>query len=135
MIARILNTRIRDEIGISFNGSIDINGTSNVFTVPAGTYRVFASAPVYVLNRGCIRLMTTPGGIELVRGQTNYGVTNTMGYFFTLSGVFSLTTSTGLYIEQNTPQATSNDSQALGVSLGISGLNEMYTMVELTKLA
>ena len=114
-------------------GSNTITGSSlssNRFTLPSGTYRIFASAPTYACNLHKARLKNITDnnepliGTSEVSNQTYNGATRSF-----ISGIFSIASSKTFEI-QHWCQTTLSFGQAVN-----SGAVEIYTVVELWKVA
>jgi hypothetical protein len=118
---RTLNTTI---------GSNTITGSSllsNQFTLPSGTYRIFATAPAFGVNRhkGKLRNITDAS-------DTLIGTNGNAGHdFSTISGVFTITSSKTFEIQHQCQ--TSSNTNGFGLESNF-GVVEIYTQVELWKL-
>lgn len=113
-------------------GTNSISGSSlasNQFTLPAGTYRIFASAPTYAVNKHKTRLRNITDSVDTLLGtsehsdQTYNGATRSF-----IAGIFTISSQKTFEI-QHQCQTTQNFGQASSF-----GVNEIYTVVELWKL-
>lgn len=124
---RALNTVVTDEIGITGLVSNEVRG------VPAGTYRVRASAPAFKTNAHQLRL-ETDAGTRLVQGTSEFSNASS-SYATTRSsveGTFTLAASDDLYLihEVNTTQNTNG----LGVPANLEPV-EVYAELILERIA
>lgn len=124
---RTLNTTI---------GSNTITGSSllnNQFTLPSGTYRIFATAPAFAINRHKAKLRNITDSSDTLLGTSNYAsATGTAHSDSLIKGIFTITSSKTFEI-QHQCQTTSTDTRGFGVESNFS-VNEIYTQVELWKL-
>lgn len=114
-------------------GNNTISGSSlasNQFILPAGTYRISASAPSYACNTHKAKLRNITDSTDTILGtsetsnQTYNGATRSF-----IFGIFTITSQKTFEI-QHQCQSTQN----FGSSTSF-GVNEIYTVVELWKLA
>lgn len=122
---RVLNTSV-------YNNITGASGpSSNQVTLPAGTYDVEASAPVFAVNRAKIWLRTS-GGTVLVVGDQAYAVAaSNGGGICRLKGRFTLASSTAIEIAQYVE--VTKASNGLGIEAS-SGQVEIYAQLWITKL-
>lgn len=124
---RTLNTTI---------GSNTITGSSllnNQFTLPSGTYRIFATAPAYIVNRHKAKLRNITDASDTLIGTSEYAPSS--GTVVTLSlirGIFTITSSK-IFEIQHQCQSTSSNTNGFGVESNL-GVVEIYTVVELWKI-
>jgi hypothetical protein len=117
----------------TIKGTNSITGSSlssNQFTLPAGTYRILASAPTYAVNshKAKLRNITDSSdtliGTSEVSNQTYNGATRSF-----VSGIFTIAAQKTFEI-----QHYCSSSQNFGQASSFSVV-EIYTVVELWKLA
>ena len=136
-VHRTLNT-------LSDPHSIGLSISGNIVTVPAGTYSMRWRAPAYLCNRFTSRLAysststTVASGITYVDGTTGYShqsdgksVEESFGEIASIT--FSATTY--LKIEQYSATGYTAQESGLGVSSGISGVDSVFTTLEIEDLA
>jgi hypothetical protein len=127
---RKLNFVVHDTIGVTLS--------SNVFTLPSGTYYITARAPGFRIEDFRIKLVNNSTGSILIYGtNATSKVINSAGYAVvhsTLSGVISLGSSTQLRIDCYS-NATYNVNTAFGGAVNEGTNNEVYTQVDIIKLA
>ena len=119
-------------------GSNTITGSSllsNQFTLPSGTYRIFATAPSYYTGNHKIKLRNITDSIDILLGtnerSANSGVSDGSQTFSMIRGIFVITSSKTFEIQhrcQNT-QGTTGFGYAMNF-----GVTEVYTQVELWKI-
>jgi hypothetical protein len=105
---------------------------SNQFTLPAGTYEIYATAPAYRSQRHKARVRSiTDGGATVLSGSSEYAFNaDTTQSISTISGVFTITTSKTFDI-----QHTFEVGSALGLGVNSSfGDAEVFTQVKITKI-
>lgn len=108
---------------------------SSVITLPAGTFRVNASAPFYsgvgALDGTRLRLQNTTAGTTSVIGQTGFYSTAASQISPTLNGVFTLATASTLELQYYTKTV---QASGLGVA-STTGISEVYGNIEIIKVA
>jgi hypothetical protein len=119
-------------------GSNTITGSSllsNQFTLPSGTYRIFATAPSYYTGNHKIRLRNITDSSDTLLGTNERsaysGVNDASQTFSMIRGIFTITSSKTFEIQhrcQNT-QGTTGFGYAMNF-----GVTEVYTQVELWKI-
>jgi hypothetical protein len=119
---RDMNTEVADTAS---HGSV----ASNQVTLDAGTYRVFASAPVYQTGSHQLRLRNITAGTTAVVGQSSFAGTGA-GDTAVLAGRFTLSVSTVLELQHRAQLTVSTNG--LGVA-GSFGDGETYANIELFK--
>jgi hypothetical protein len=114
-------------------GSNTITGSSlssNQFTLPAGTYRIFASAPTYAVNSHKAKLRNITDSTDTLIGtsersdQTYNGATRSF-----VSGTFTIASQKTFELQHRC-----SSDQNFGYASSFS-VNEIYSTVELWKLA
>jgi hypothetical protein len=122
---RTLNTVLLDQTG-------EVSLSNSQFTIPAGTYRVYAIAPAYRVTVHILRLWNdTLGRVELSGDSEFTGTVAGDVAFAEMTGVFSINSSQTLEI-QNRVGANSGDNN-LGFAM-IQNSTAVYTTVILTKI-
>ncbi len=125
---RVLNT-ITDDTGII--GSL----SANTFTLKAGTYDIFASAPAYQVERCKLRLYNIADGSISLMGQVGY-ISGSSGYSQTsptIIGSITITSDKSFRLEHYIASAT-DALNAGGVSTNVAENNEVYSQVKITKI-
>jgi len=124
---RTLNTYQVNQIGLAAL-------SSNQFVLPAGTYYIYALCPARYVQQHKARLQNITDGSTSILGQTascvfaDYdGVSNAI-----LSGVITITGNKTFEIQHYSNASNSDDG--FGIALN-AGVNEIYTIVEITKLS
>ena len=114
-------------------GSNTITGSSlssNQFTLPSGTYRIFASSPAFSVNQHKIKLRNITDSIDTIIGSCASALSSTQSDSF-LTGVFTISTSKSFEIQHYC--TTSSNTNGLGLASNF-GVVEIYTQVELWKI-
>jgi hypothetical protein len=126
LTTRVLNT---EEVDIAGIGSI----ASNKITLPAGTYYIHASSP-FVNVSHCRICLYNEDTAEIIKwGFNNYAANGYNGSARAdMRGYFTLTGETDLSIKYFCHYASTN---GLGFPSNIAGQVEVYTVVELWKVA
>jgi|GEM_PF-1984003 len=122
---RVLNTVVTNTItGASL--------ASNQITLPAGTYRIQASAPAYLTDWHQASLYNATDSATLVTGTSEraYNSSSTPSRSFVI-GAFTLASAKIVSIRHYTANSNAN---GLGTPAS-TGLGEVYTEVEITKVA
>lgn len=129
-VTRFLNTT---------RGSNTITGSSlssNQFTLPSGTYRIFATAPSYYTGNHKIRLRNITDSSDTLLGTNERsaysGVNDGSQTFSMIRGVFTITSSKTFEI-QHRCQSTYSSGYGFGYAMNF-GVTEVYTQVELWKI-
>ena len=122
---RDLNTEYQDDIGVTI--------AANEFTLPAGTYEIYAVAPAYRINRHQARLYNVSAATTTLVGSSEYtansgGLSQTQS---TITGTFTIASSQTFRIEHRAQSSFSPNG--LGVASNF-GEPEVYTQVTLRKL-
>lgn len=106
---------------------------SDVFTLAAGTYRIFATAPAYDIDRHKAKLYNNTDASNVIIGSSEYAPNINSGETRSIiSGQFTTDGTKGFRI-QHRCQATKTTT-GLGVASNFS-VSEIYTIVELWKVA
>jgi hypothetical protein len=124
---RTLNTEVTDVGGY---GSL----SSNQITLSSGTYKIYAIAPAYAVDRHQIRLQNVTDATTILVGTSCFSYHNSgSGFDSNLSviqGVFTIGASKALEIQHQCQTTQSGDG--LGVAANFT--TEVYTVVELWKI-
>ena len=124
---RDLNTEVFDPDNI-------VSISSNQFTLNAGTYIIEFSSPAYKTDRMFTELYDVTNSTSVGQGVSLYGSSsNNIGLDSKGYARLTLTASTTYKIRTFTGVARA--SNGLGVSHDVSGSNNIYTQVKITKLA
>jgi hypothetical protein len=127
-VTRALNTLTRNDTNFG------VTLSNNTFSLPAGTYSVYASVVTYMAGRTRINLINNTTGIILITGQSSHANANSLSHISVLSGIITLASTTTLRIDQFF-NGYSADSQNLGVPVNQSGVNEIYASVQIVRFA
>jgi hypothetical protein len=109
--------------------------SSNVVTLPAGTFKLVARAPGYKCDRHRIALYDVTGSAYVFQGANAM----TPGGFDTITDawlrcILTLSTPTAFRIDHRIQEATGT-TQTLGRAMAFAGLVEVYTEVFVERLA
>jgi hypothetical protein len=108
---------------------------TSVITLPAGTFKVNASAPFYAgsgpLDGSKLRLQNTTAATTEIIGQSMYLGLVAQTASITLGGVFTLATSSNLELQYYVKSVQGN---GLGQSSS-TGVSEVYANIEITRIA
>jgi len=121
---RVLNYEVVDDEGI---GTL----ASNRVTLGAGTYIVYATAPMYETQEHCAQLYDFTGGALLVQGTSERSASGVVTRSI-ISGQFTLAVSSAVYIRQY--YGNNEATNGLGYPVG-SGGYEYYTTLEIWRKA
>jgi hypothetical protein len=124
---RVLNTEVTDTGG-------NCTLASNQFTLTAGTYEIFATAPASFVDGHVARLFNVTDTALVIAGQNAYSSANETDVTTTnafVRGVFTIGASKALEI-QHRCQVT-RATNGFGSELNLTG--EVYTVVELWRRA
>lgn len=125
---RVLNTEVTDVGGF---GSL----SSNQITLSSGTYRIFATAPAFDVNRHKARLQNVTDGATVLIGSSEYAYAGAGSdgsqSSSTISGIFTIAASKALEVQHQCQTTRAN--QGFGVESNF-GVVEVYTVVELWKI-
>jgi hypothetical protein len=123
---RTLNT-------IANNMGAPVSLSSNQITLPAGTYRIYASAPVYYVNRHQARLRNITDSTTTLVGTGEYSEASGDGTVTRsiINGVFTITSSKVFEIQHYCQ--TTNTSDGFGLAQS-TGEIEIYASIEIERL-
>lgn len=121
-VARTLNT-------VSANTIAGASLASNQITLPAGTYRIDASAPVHSVDENRISLYNVTDAAVQILGTSENGITNVVTRSF-LKGRFTIAGTKVFELRHFTGTTVATNGFGLQVN---SGGNEVYTQVEIIK--
>jgi hypothetical protein len=124
---RVLNTIVTNEIsGASL--------ASNQITLPSGTYFIMSRAPAFMVNQTKSILYNTTDSSNTVIGSSGYADVGGVGYFDCfIFGRFTIGATKVFEIRHYTAQARA--SNGLGVKTNLAGVIEVYTDVQIWKVA
>jgi hypothetical protein len=120
-------------------GSNTITGSSlssDQFTLPSGTYKIFVSAPSYYTGNHKAKLRNITDSSDTILGSNersaNSGVIDGSQTFSVINGIFTIASSKTFEIQHRcqTSQSTNGFGNAMSFSV-----SEIYTQVEIRKLA
>jgi hypothetical protein len=117
-------------------GSNTISGSSlasNQFTLPAGTYRIFVSAPAFNCNRHKAKLRNMTDSSDTLIGSSEYSAPG--GYVQSssiISGTFTISSQKTFEIQHQTQNTASTNGLGVESNFGVA---EIYTQVQLWRLA
>lgn len=117
-------------------GTNTISGSSlasNQFTLPSGTYRIFASAPSYMVDRNKLKIRNITDSTDTLIGESQfcYSVYNVAGDAF-VYGKFTISAQKTFEL-QHRCGTTNSAGNGFGVESNF-GVNEIYAQVWLWKL-
>lgn len=116
-------------------GTNSISGSSlasNQFTLPTGTYRIFATCPAYSVEQHQSKLRNITDSSDTIIGSSGYSVnTGTQQNSF-INGIFTITSQKTFEIQHIC--STSKSANGFGVQCSFS-VSNIYTVVELWKIA
>lgn len=124
LTTRALNTIVTDTTGA-------VSLSSNQFTLPAGTYRIRASAPAFLVERHQAWLYNVTDAAIVMRGTSCYNA-NGAGAAVTCSvitGRFTIASSKAFEIRHQNSLLKTTDGLGVAANFG----TEIYTSVELEK--
>jgi hypothetical protein len=124
---RVLNTVVTNEIsGASL--------ASNQITLPSGTYFIMSRAPAFMVNVTKSILYNTTDSSNTVIGSSGYADVNGYAYFDCfIFGRFTIGATKVFEIRHYTDLARANNG--LGVETNLAGVIEVYTDVQIWKVA
>jgi hypothetical protein len=116
---------------------VDVNGncalSSNQFTLDAGTYEIFASAPAHEVAGNQIRLQNTTAASTIYEGTSErFNATSGQTGRSFLRYRFTVAASQALELQHKC--VTTRATDGFGVALSL-GTNEIYSIVYLRKVA
>lgn len=122
--SRALNTvRVNEISGATLS--------SNVLTLPAGTYWVEGWATTHGVTRARSGLAKASDNVPVILGVNSFAIVNGEGAT-TFRGRLVLTAATGLVIRTTAQAAKASDG--LGVAIGVTGEPEVYVELMVWKL-
>jgi hypothetical protein len=124
---RVINTEVVDADGI-------VSLSSNQMTLGAGTYRVVARAPGWVIDANRLRIQNVTDGATLLLGQsTPAGFSaSPSGSVATVAGEFTLAGSKAIEVQHRCKATKSSDGCGVACSFGV---NEVYAEIQIWKIA
>ena len=122
---RVLNTLTSDS-GVTW-----ISLSSNQITLQAGTYRIYATAPAYLVDRHQIRLQNITTAMTAIWGQSNYAANTATENVSILEDTIILTSAMTFEIQHKCQ--TTSATQGFGVECNFG--TEVYTQVKIEKVA
>jgi hypothetical protein len=127
---RTLNTEVQD------TGS-NCTLSANVFVLAAGTYYCRAKAPGFRCTSFRARLRNTTAGTTILLGDNGYSSdTGATCGWSTVEGQFTIAASQNLELQMLTKtQSANTDSNGSGPVSGVTGEVEVYSRVELWRIA
>lgn len=126
--------RTRD-LNTEYDPNEIVSLSANRFILQAGTYRIQASAPAYRVGRNVSRLYNISDSSEVILGTSGW-TGDAGGYATTRSWVVGQFTITAAKTFEIQHQSTSTfATYGFGIGSDISGVNSVFTVVELWKLA
>lgn len=108
--------------------------SSHRFTLPVGTYRIQCKAPAYGVNHHKCKLVNITDSLDVLLGSNEYAFTSGgVANSSFLMGVFTIPSQKTFEIQHYTN--TTSNTNGLGASNNFPSTPEIYTIVELWKLA
>ena len=99
----------------------------------AGTYKVFAMSPFFIVGAVAIRLRNTTDGTTTVGGVNNYvSPASSAGCTALLDGTFTITATKNFEVQYYCSGAQA--SNGLGVAVNSAGVSEIYTQITIVKV-
>jgi hypothetical protein len=126
-LKRTLNTTVVNNItGCSI--------ASSVITLPAGTYSVFAAAPAYQVDSNKLRLQnTTDATTELSGTNERTGSATDAQVKSFVQGVFTIAATKDFELQHRC--ATTKSNTGFGSAAAFSGVTEMWSTIQITRIA
>ena len=122
---RTLNSKPVDEIGITLS--------SNSFTLPAGTYRIHARAPGFGVSNHVITLRNVTDLTTTLIGSAGRASSTSGEGDSVILNQFTIGVSKSFQIQHRCSLTVA--TFGFGTSTALSGVSEIYTQVELLKIA
>jgi hypothetical protein len=119
---RQLNTIVVDTIGVIL--------VNNRFTLPVGTYQIYASAPGYLVNRHQIRLRNVTANTTTIIGSSDFSSTELVVTRSIIDDIFSVSSVTTFELQQFTYNAAVNGA---GLENITAYFDNVYACVKLIK--
>jgi hypothetical protein len=125
---RVLNTTV-------YNTITGCSIASSVITLPAGTFYIEASSPLYRPGRGRVILKNTTAGTNAILGNSQWSPTASdyPAILTTLSGTVVTTANTNFELQYYASTTYANDG--LGVASSIASVSEVYASIYIEKIA
>ena len=124
---RVLNTT-------NINNIAGASIASSVITLVAGTYLVNATSPFYAVNFAKIRLQNTTDGTTTITGTSEFFKSTTEGAGKSnLTGLFTITASKNFELQYYA--STVNAADGLGVATSAASISEVFSVIEITRVA
>jgi hypothetical protein len=123
--------RTRDLNTVRVNRVTGASLSSNQITLPAGTYRIFASAPAFNVTQHKLRLYNVTSSVKILDGTSERSVSNTTTRSIII-GEFTITVQSALIIEHRCASSLTIDG--FGIVSNFSE-PEIYTQVLIQRLA
>lgn len=128
----ISGTQVRDLNTVKVNGISGASLAANAITLPAGTYELFAYAPMGNCGTGQLSIYNNTDASTLIVGQSaKCNATDTGSVFCSAIGKFTLAAPKDITVRHYTSAVYS--SAGLGFAAS-SGLGEVYTEVQIKKV-
>ena len=123
---RTLNTTVINNIGATLS--------SSVIALLAGTYYVQATSPFLGCNSVKIRLQNTSDASTTLTGPSNYFASGgIVGGEATIQGTFTIAATKNFELQYYVE--TSRASNGLGVAVNATGSSEIYTSIQILRIA
>jgi hypothetical protein len=124
---RVLNTT-------NINNIAGASIASSVITLPAGTYLVNASSPFYSVNAAKIRLQNTTDATTTITGTSEFFKSTTEGAGKSnLTGLFTITANKNFELQYYAQTVKATDG--LGIPTSAASISEVYSVIEITRVA
>jgi hypothetical protein len=124
---RVLNTT-------NINNIAGASIASSVITLAAGTYLVNASSPFYSVNSAKIRLQNTTDATTTITGTSEYFKSTTEGAGKSnLTGLVTISASKNFELQYYAQSVKATDG--LGVATSAASISEVYSVIEITRVA
>lgn len=107
---------------------------SNTITFQTGTYKITARGTCYNAGRTQLRLQDTTNSITLLTGLSITTSTSAQSMAY-LSGVFNITGTTNVQLQQNSQSTRVNIGMGIAVTTVFSTASSVYALVDIYKMA
>lgn len=125
-VTRTINTEDTDPDGI-------VSISANQFTLQAGTYRTYVTAPAAFVFRHKIKLRNTTDSADTLIGQSAFASATYEGHTIsTLSGQFTIAGAKAFEIQHRVQNTNGTNGGGIESNFGVP---EVYTVVEIWKVA
>lgn len=132
--AAVAGTQTRTLNTVYFNTVEGATLVGNVITLPAGVYKVYATAPAYSVNRHVIALVDNNTGTHLLDGINAYApVADPSQSNSVVRGILQLQTETGIRVIHDIQTAKSDNG--LGVGTNALDFPSIFTTVFLERVS